>query len=91
MNDESKLLDRIRYVILKAPNKFPRDTGMNLEKAFEEMNALVNSIKSQNEFQKCLERAHANYISGDVRSARKALQFVESELAQRQRNDRRGS
>jgi len=87
MNDQSKLLDTIRYVILKAPNKFPRDTGLNLEKAFEEMNALVNSIKLENEFQKYLQRAHANYISGDVRSARKALQLIESELAQRVRND----
>jgi hypothetical protein len=91
MNDESKLLDRIRYVILKAPNKFPRDSRMNLEKAFEEMKALVKSIGSEKEFQKYLEQAHANYISGDVRSARKALQVLESELAQRERNDGLGS
>ncbi|WP_415898521.1 hypothetical protein [Neptuniibacter sp. QD48_11] len=83
MSEESKLLDRVRYVILKAPNRFPSDTGMTLEKAFNEMELFVGKLNLGPEFIDSLNKALWSYQNGEQKLAISALQEIEAKLAKR--------
>lgn len=90
MNTESKnmLHDRICYVILKAPDRFPSDIGMNLDKAFSEMNKNLKLCfdTGSKEFQciaRLLKDAYASYINSNQKQAIRSLQTIEGFLAGR--------
>ena len=79
----SDFIDRIRYVILKAPDHFPADTGMNLEKSFELLYDGLDYCESKFSSRKAEVRSHldeslAAYRRGDVRRGIKELQSIDN-------------
>lgn len=68
----SEFVDRIRYVILKAPDRFPADTNMDLAKAFAELFRGLSDSKREVGGQsgviaKLLEQSLAAYQSRDIK------------------------
>lgn len=80
---KAELIDRIRYVILKAPNRFPSDTGMTLEKAFEEMRAAHDALGNDVSQIEKLETALVCYKTSDIKQAIRNLQQLEGALVGR--------
>lgn len=79
----SDFVDRVRYVILKAPNHFPTDTGMNLEKSFELLYDGLEYCEDKFSSRKAEVRWHldeslAAYRRGDVGKGIKELQSIDN-------------
>ena len=71
----------IRFTILKAPDRFPADTGMTLDRVFvkldrslEEAAQVLGHVKT-NQFRLHLENALQHYHSHNVRAAIAELQL----------------
>jgi hypothetical protein len=78
----SQLVDLTRYVILKAPDRFPVDTNMNLGKAFEELRRGLHDSRAEvgqhfDEIARLLAEALDAYRRTDIRSGIKRLQEVD--------------
>lgn len=63
---KENLHDRVCYTILRAPDRFPGDMGMNLEKSFSEMHAHLaeayeSSSKEYESIKSLLDCAYASY------------------------------
>lgn len=85
---KDKLHDRICYTILKAPDHFPIDTGMTLEKSFLQMHAdLAEAFSPTEEAYNLigilLDRSYASYQSANQKKAIKLLQIIENYLSGR--------
>lgn len=85
---KEKLHDRICYTILKAPDHFPIDTGMTLEKSFLQMHAdlaeaFLPTEEACNSIGVLLDRSYASYQSANQKEAIKLLQIIESYLSGR--------
>ncbi|GGI53575.1 hypothetical protein [Oxalicibacterium solurbis] len=78
MKDE--LRDLISFVILKAPDRFPADTEMTLDAAFDEITRLLKLLNLDNQFIGAVRAAYKSYSVGDQKSAIKNLQIVRSSL-----------
>lgn len=79
----SEFYDRIPYIILKAPDRFPTDYEMNLEIAFSQLNEdLAESKKELGEFfeqvKSKIDESLSFYREGDIRSGIKSLQWVDN-------------
>ena len=79
----SEFYDMIPYIILKAPDHFPTDYEMDLEKAFSQLNA--NLVESENELGDFYEEIKAKvsdslefYREGDIKNGIKSLQAVDN-------------
>lgn len=78
----SEFYDRIPYIILKAPDHFPSDSNMDLEKAFSKL--VSDMTDSREELGRFFERISelvdqslSSYRSGDIRTGIKKLQEVD--------------
>lgn len=79
----SEFYDMIPYIILKAPDHFPTDYEMDLEKAFSELNKkLEESEKELGQFCKEIKDkvsdSYRFYQEGDIRNGIKSLQSVDN-------------
>ena len=77
----SEFCDRIPYIILKAPDHFPRESGMDLEKAFADLTFnMERSCKELGEeyerISRLVSQSLASYRSGNIKSGIKLLQDV---------------
>lgn len=75
--------DRVCYVILKAPNRFPSDTKMNLERAFVELMRGFDASKEEfgaqsDNVAQLIENSLAAYRVGDIKSGIKNLQEIDN-------------
>ena len=90
MSDQAipDLRDLIRFVILKAPDRFPADISMTLERAFVELNELLArstsalGFEKQVQYGKLLETALKHYSSGDAKTAIASLQAIDNDMRQ---------
>ena len=79
----SEFYDRIPYIILKAPNHFPNDYDMDLEKAFSRLNSDLIDSKEElgDHFEKInilVEQSLQYYRDDDIRNGIKSLQAVDN-------------
>ena len=77
----SEYNDFICYVILKAPNNFPEDSGTTLDSAFDDLKnnieILLKRIKSEEQIsvlREMLEMSYGAYIESDLKKAIYILQ-----------------
>jgi hypothetical protein len=80
---KADLIDLIRYVILKAPDRFPSDTGMTLEKAFDEMNFVLDAMGNNIVQKEMLAAAFECYKTRNTKQAIINLQQLEGALTDR--------
>jgi hypothetical protein len=78
----SEFVDLVRFVILKAPNRFPTDINMDLAKAFAELFRSLNESKEEvgellGTLAHLLEQSLVAYQGGDVKLGIKRLQEVD--------------
>lgn len=92
MNREAKenLDDQVCYTVLKAPDNFPADTDMNLQKIFQRMHQSLNAAynpgtNEHGAIAGLLEKSLANYKKSDQKQAVRQLQEIENFLAGRTR------
>jgi len=83
----SRLVDCTRYVILYAPDSFPADTNMDLERAFADLRRGLNDSKPEvgqhfDEIARLLAEAFDAYRRTDTRSGIKRLQEIDLILRQ---------
>ena len=90
MNREAKerLHDQVCYTVLKAPDHFPADTDMDLQKTFQQMHEYLNAAyepgtNEHTSIEILLESALANYKKPDQKQAIRQLQAIENFLAGR--------
>lgn len=77
----SEFVDRISYVMLKAPDRFPADTSVDLEKAFADLFRGLNDSKEEvgpesGKVAELLEQSLAAYRIKDIRSGIRNLQEI---------------
>lgn len=75
--------DRIPYIILKAPNHFPSDSDMDLEKAFSKLIFDLNNSKDElgsyfSSISDLVNQSLSEYRAGDVRMGIKKLQETDA-------------
>ncbi len=85
---KEKLHDRICYVILKAPDRFPDDTGMNLDNAYAEMHESLDKFcdsasKEHQSIKELLEGSYRSYLDSEQKQAIQQLQCIENFLSGR--------
>lgn len=78
----SEFYDRIPYIILKAPDHFPCDYDMDLEKAFAKLKSDLLESKGElgdffEEIDTLVEKSLHFYRNGDIRNGIKNLQAVD--------------
>ena len=78
----SGLVDCTRYVILYAPDSFPADTNMDLERAFADLRRGLNDSRPDvgqrfDEIARLLAEALDAYRRTDLRSGIKKLQEID--------------
>lgn len=92
MNRKAKerLHDRVCYTILKAPDHFPADTGMTLQKTFQQMQEHLTETydpgtNEHTSIMFLLDSALESYKKPDQKQAIRQLQAIEDFLAGRTR------
>ena len=91
VNNLDGLYDFIGYVVLRAPDKFPKedylkpDDQMTLDRAFSELRAGLNfveadvtGVETKRRLASLLDEAHAAYISGERKKGAHLLQDFEA-------------
>ena len=79
----SEFYDRIPYIILKAPDHFPKDYDMDLEKAFAKLNSDLIDSKEElggffDEIRSLVDQSLQSYRDGNIRNGIKSLQAVDN-------------